>query len=94
MPGKSLRLAQRAEWKVLSPEGKPVPVTGCLGDGYIRLKLDHIEACRAQGCWIASRWAATDRPLQTASADQCHEIPSESIAASRGDNPKCLPGNK
>ncbi len=94
LPGKALRLALRADWKALSPDDKPLPVTGCLGDGYIRLKLEHIEACRTQGCWIASRWVATDRPLHAASADQCQQIPSESVAASRDGNPKCLPGSR
>jgi len=91
-PGAVLKQALVATWKVLSPQGSPVPVTGCFHEGYVRLSLPKIPQCASDGCWIAVRWVVTEKPLV---ADQrpCQDLVGGTVAASRGvpgEEEKCL----
>lgn len=92
-PGALLKQALVATWKALSPQGSPVPVTGCFHEGYVRLSLPKIPQCAADGCWIAVRWVVTEKPL-VAEQRPCPDLVGGMVAASRGvpgeEEEKCL----
>ena len=89
-PEKQLSIAGYVDWKQLSPKGAPLVIAACFHEGYFQLLVPHLDSCKAQACWIASRWIVTEH-AQPSTRVTCHDIPTQNYAAARGLARKCRP---
>lgn len=88
-----LRAACSVAWSTLSPNSRPLPVTGCYQNSVLRIAND--AACgRATGpLWVSSRWVITAAELSPVAAEgaHCQKMETTAYAGTRDFPPACVP---